>query len=135
IGFDLKENSVDVDLENSILNEFDFKIDESRVEYLDVRPILLSGKDPLQIILEKIEKADVNDILCIVNSFIPEPLINVLKRKGFVSKVEEINSDEYKTYFLKVEKKSILDRDENTEEWDEIIERYLDKTEHIDVRD
>ncbi len=135
IGFELKIDSNEIDSKNAIINEQDFDIDLSKVEYLDVRPILMSGKDPLQIILEKIEQIEVGNILCIINSFIPEPLINVLKKKGFISKVEENNPEEYKTYFLKLEKKSILDNVDNQDAWDEVINSYSGKLEYIDVRD
>ena len=135
IGFDLKVDSNEIDLKNAIINEHDFDIDPLKVEYLDVRPILLSGKDPLQIILEKIEHIEIGNILCIINSFIPEPLINVLKKKGFISKVEEVNSDEYKTYFLKLEKKSILDKIDNKDTWDDVIDSYAGRIEYLDVRE
>ena len=73
--------------------------------YYDVRPIIESGTDPLKEILGKFKEVPGGEVLCIINSFVPTPLIHLLEQeKAESSYVETVGDKEYHTYFLKKEK-------------------------------
>ncbi len=75
---------------------------ENNVIRYDVRPIIESGTDPLKAILGKFKDVAPGDILCIINSFVPTPLIRLLEQeKAAASYVETISDNEFHTYFLK----------------------------------
>jgi len=68
----------------------------------DVRPIIEHGTDPLKEIMQKFKEVEPGKILCIINSFVPTPLIHLLQKdKAEASFVETINEKEFHTYFLK----------------------------------
>ena len=68
---------------------------------LDVRHTIASGHDPLKEINAYYRELPPGRTLCIVNSFIPHPLIHLLEKKGAKTFVEKLSSEEYHTYFLK----------------------------------
>jgi len=71
-----------------------------RRSYLDVRPIIDSGRDPLKDILSKVKTLLTDEVLVIINSFEPVPLYSLLGAKGFRYFTEKID-DAYKVYFYK----------------------------------
>lgn len=80
----------------------------------DVRPIIESGTDPLKAILAKFKDVPPGGILCIINSFIPTPLIHLLKQeKAEDSYVDMISDKESHTYFLKKQKESVAQKPAN----------------------
>src|SRR5690606_2280395 len=48
------------------------------ITYLDVRPTIAAGNDPLQDIIRSYKSLESGQILCVINSFIPTPLIRLL---------------------------------------------------------
>jgi uncharacterized protein (DUF2249 family) len=73
----------------------------SQVQTIDVRPTISSGKDPLKEIMQQYNALQQGNALCVVNSFIPFPLIDLLQKKGAACFTETINKEEYRSYFLK----------------------------------
>ncbi len=73
-------------------------LDSSAVITLDVRPILDSGKDPLNLILNEIKRVNRGNALMIINSFEPIPLYDLLGKKGF-SHWTEFKDDYWNVYF------------------------------------
>lgn len=73
----------------------------NKIEYLDVRPILDAGKDPLKDIFKAYAALADQAILCVVNTFVPLPLIHRLEDKGACAYVETIGPKEINTYFFK----------------------------------
>lgn len=69
--------------------------------HLDVRPMLRDGADPLKEIMQKFRKLEHGGVLCIVNSFIPTPLIRLLENMGAESFTKTGHEGEIHTYFLK----------------------------------
>jgi uncharacterized protein (DUF2249 family) len=104
---------------------------------LDVRPILATGKDPLNIIMNKIKSVDPGGVLKVINSFEPTPLIHLLEKKGFETYVENKGSDHIETYFHK-KGKSAVSEDEvspkNDFGWEEVLKEYGQNIQSIDVR-
>lgn len=73
----------------------------TNIVYIDVRPVLANGKDPLKEILQKFKTINNNEILCVINTFVPYPLINLLKEKNALAYVEHISENEINSYFFK----------------------------------
>ena len=72
------------------------------IDFYDVRPIIDDGADPLKEILGRFKEVKPGKILCIINNFVPTPLIHLLKQeKAEDSFVETISEKEFHTYFLK----------------------------------
>ncbi len=71
----------------------------------DVRPVIEHGTDPLKEIMRKFKEVPEGKILCIINTFVPTPLIHLLgKDKAEASFVDTISATEFHTYFLKKQK-------------------------------
>lgn len=82
-------------------------INDDLIVMYDVRPIIESGTDPLKAILGKFKDVVPGGVLCIINSFVPTPLIHLLKQeKAEDSYVDIINPNESHTYFLKKQKEA-----------------------------
>jgi len=88
--------------EKGVNNKPDYlkSLNEERIVSLDVRPILDSGKDPLQDILSKITELKNGDVLLIINSFEPIPLYSLLGKKGFAHWTEKVNGY-FKVFFYR----------------------------------
>lgn len=81
------------------------KADHGSIIVYDVRPIIEEGTDPLKEILHRFKSVPAGGIFCIVNSFIPTPLIHLLeKEKAAASYVKTISASEFHTFFLKGKK-------------------------------
>lgn len=101
--------------------------DTAGIKYLDVRPVIESGTDPLKEILSNFKDVAAGGILCVINSFIPTPLIHLLEQeKADSSYVETVGPNEFHTYFLK----KIKERTEPKEERRNVI---MDDTESFDA--
>lgn len=108
----------------------------------DVRELLSKNNDPLKQILEKYKNLARGQILCIINSFEPIPLIALLKNQGAESYIRNINGGEYHTFFLKPikspEGKSVNNKDNvvmvNESTFNEIISKFNTRTVDMDVR-
>lgn len=115
----------------------------SDIYTFDVRPIIENGTDPLKAIMAEFKKIAPSGILCIINTFIPTPLIHLLEKKqSEKSYVKTFSDKEYHTYFLKKSKtaetvhpgpSNVIMDDENS--FDQICNRFNDdKKKVIDVR-
>ncbi len=75
----------------------------NHITKLDVRAALAAGEDPLHHITKAFKQLAPGEILCIINSFEPVPLMRLLGKEGILSFTEIINEKEYNTWFLKPE--------------------------------
>lgn len=66
----------------------------------DVREMLAGGNDPLKEILQKYRSLKEDGALCIINTFVPLPLIRLLENQQAQVFTETIGPREYHTYFL-----------------------------------
>lgn len=71
-----------------------------KIHEIDVRPVISSGTDPLKMIMEKFRSLHDGEVLCIVNSFTPYPLINMLANQS-LAYTEDARAGEIHTWFLK----------------------------------
>lgn len=116
--------------------EFMQNISSDKIVELDVRADIESGKDPLTLIMNAVKQLKQEQILKLINSFEPFPLIQLLGKQGFESHVETINDNLVYTYFYKQDGDAIkaIDPSKATEGWDEIMQQYAGKLETVDVR-
>jgi uncharacterized protein (DUF2249 family)/TusA-related sulfurtransferase len=99
IGFEIEELRLNSIAE--IQQEIVFS-KTSKVLDFDVRPILAQEKDPLKLIIQKVDALEENQILRIINDFEPLPLINLLVKKGFNYQTEKIDEHTVITSFVKI---------------------------------
>lgn len=107
----------------------------NRTIELDVRPEIESGKDPLQLILEKIKALKPGQVLKLINSFEPVPLIVLLQKQGFESHVEVISPDLVITWLYSNKPVEIQGLDPaKSMGWDTVLKRFDHRLQSIDVR-
>lgn len=137
LGFTIGIEPVPVDAEEKVVPAFVTCLKQEDIVDLDVRPVLDSGKDPLSIILDKIKTIKGGQALKIINSFTPAPLIVLLEKKGFITYTDIINDNLVETYFYKEGGAITVDIDlpgERANGWDEVMARFKNNIETIDVR-
>lgn len=110
-----------------------------RVVVLDVRPVLAGGKDPLNLILQTVKSLKPDQVLKIVNTFEPTPLMGVLKKQGFDSYADVIEDKLVETWFFK--KDTTLEPMSGTAatadsaaDWEETVQHFEGRMQTIDVR-
>jgi uncharacterized protein (DUF2249 family) len=137
LGFEIDRTTAAVAVEKNRLPDFIASLQPGEIAVLDVRPVLASGDDPLQIILEAIKAVQPGEVLKIVNTFEPIPLIALLKKQGFESYVDAVSDDLVETYFYRkaATAKQTLDlQNTSSSNWDEIIAKFENRIQTIDVR-
>jgi len=131
---------VELSKETTQTKEEKKKLDTSKlkIKTLDVRFTLSSGLDPFKDIMKAIKSLKKDETLKIVNSFVPVPLIKILKFRRYKVWTEKINDDECHTYFTKGELPFIeedFEVKENSEmSFDEKLKSFGNKIREIDVR-
>lgn len=65
---------------------------------LDVRADIASGNDPFKKIMAAVTNLSVGQVLLLINSFEPIPLIRILNDRGFKTVVVSVSADEIYTY-------------------------------------
>ena len=111
-------------------------INEQEIVELDVRPVIESGKDPFNIITGKIKQLQNGEVLKLVNSFEPVPLIQIFSKQGFEYYVETINENLVNTYFRKMPgtKTAEAPPEKTAGDWNELKKRFENNIVTIDVR-
>jgi uncharacterized protein (DUF2249 family) len=108
---------------------------------LDVRPIIATGADPFQKIMQAVKGLNEGQTLSIINVFEPLPLISVMENKGFQSWTRQVAPDEYHTFFKKIlsgitEVNSEKNRDiDSADSFDLKVIGFGSNIKEIDVRD
>jgi len=65
---------------------------------LDARPILEKGEQPIQKVLEELKTLEKNKTYLLVTPFLPGPLLDMVKKKGYRVWSTEEKEDTVKTY-------------------------------------
>jgi uncharacterized protein (DUF2249 family) len=137
LGFEIDNTITAAVEEKKTIPGFVSSLQPGQIILLDVRPVIASGKDPLKIILEKIKTLQPKQVLKIINTFEPTPLMLVLEKQGFELYADIIHDDLVETYFYKKTATASpiqnLQEAESSKNWDEILEAYEDKMQTIDV--
>ncbi len=106
---------------------------------LDVRPIIAQHNDPFNEIISKTHELKSGQILCIINTFEPVPIIKILNSKGYESYVEYVNEDEVYSYFeITKSNNETTNNSEflltDNEQFENLTKNYTNKLKEVDVR-
>lgn len=139
LGFKIDKTAsvIDKTQGNIPVPEFIRNIHVDKITDLDVRPVIESGKDPLNVILQTVKALERGHVLKIINSFEPTPLMLLLGKQGFESYAEAISDQLVNTYFYKKTDGTLPPVKNETNYatgWDEILNRFNGKMETVDVR-
>ncbi|MBS1486629.1 MAG: DUF2249 domain-containing protein [Bacteroidetes bacterium] len=138
LGFVIDRASLpDKEDETSPLPAFMKKLAAEKVNELDVRPVIESGQDPFKMIMAKVKGIEPGQILKLINSFEPVPLIDLLGKQGFESYVQTVDENCAITYFhktadVKIATEDVSPTDES--EWEAAIRNLEGKLIYADVR-
>lgn len=138
LGFKVNFTTEELSLERDIeLPDFMKQTSAENFIELDVRSEIESGNDPLKLILGKTKQLKLKQVMKLVNSFEPIPLIQLLSKQGYETYTEIINENLVNTYFYKradvdVQESAPLKKEVD---WDEILDHYENKIKIIDVRE
>lgn len=137
LGFSSDKQVQAEETKKAELPDFIRAMKKEQITVMDVRPILSTGKDPLTLILDKIKSLQRGEILKIMNTFEPIPLIRLLEKQGFRSYTELISDNLVESYFFKETenasiKTSLIEQTSN--DWEQVLERFKNNTQVIDVR-
>ena len=74
------------------------------VASIDARPVLEAGQHPMEMVFSKLAGLDDGEILELINSFVPAPLITGAENKGYKVFVNQTADDVFLTYFCRVKR-------------------------------
>lgn len=137
LGFEIDRETKVVEEEKKPIPAFILSISKECIIEFDVRPVIASGSDPLNTIMQKVKTIQPGQVLKIINTFEPTPLILMLEKKGFESYVDTINDSLIETYFYKIAETNSIETDTRqptVNDWENILKRFSDKVQKIDVR-
>lgn len=137
LGFEIEEDSPLEVEEKKPLPAFISQLSKNQIIDFDVRELLASGKDPLNLIIEKVKSIKAGEALKVINTFEPIPLILMLKKQGFDVYADVISDDLVETYFYKRSAESQLDvapMNDAANGWEEMLKRFENKMVTVDVR-
>ena len=146
VGFEITDNSISKSKDNykketNIKNDNMFDLKNDKITVLDVREGLANGVDPFGEIMAAVKDFGNGEVLQIINTFEPAPIINVLKQKGFIAKVENISEKEIHTFLKKVKIDNSEQINEKAKEeaksddLDVVFASFKESFKEIDVRD
>jgi uncharacterized protein (DUF2249 family) len=137
LGFEIDSNTGSAEEKKKAVSPFITQLTKEQIIELDVRPVIASGKDPLNIIMDTVKKIQPGQVLKIINTFEPTPLILLLEKKGFESYVDTIGEDLVETYFHKKttgETEIATQAATASNDWETVLHGFGEKIQEIDVR-
>lgn len=138
LGFEIDLATLPIEKKIKELPTFITKLKKEQIIDFDVRDLLASGKDPLNLILDKIKAVQAGQVLKIINTFEPVPLIKMLEKQGFIVYADVISDDLVETYFYKQTDKDTISVEpaaNASKGWDEVMNRFTNKLVTVDVRE
>lgn len=137
LGFTIDRGTKPVEEAKKPMPAFITSLTKEQIIELDVRPVISSGSDPLNLILEQVKAMLPGQVLKIINTFEPTPLILMLKKKGFETYVDMVDHNLIETYFHKKTENGAAEADTrqpNTWAWAQVLENFGSKIQRVDVR-
>ena len=137
LGFEIDRNTKAVEEEKKPVPAFITSLKKEQLIELDVRPVIASGSDPLNIIMEKVKTVQPGQVLKIINTFEPTPLILMLEKKGFETYVDNVSDNLIETYFHKADQNILAEsktEQSSSNDWDNVLQSFGDSIQKIDVR-
>lgn len=138
LGFVIDAETKAIEDEIKELPAFITALKKEQIIDFDVRDLLASGTDPLTLILDKVKTIKAGQVLKIINTFEPIPLIKMLEKQGFVVYADVIGDDLVETYFFKESDENSISVEpaaDASSGWDEMLNRFSDKMVLVDVRE
>ena len=138
LGFEIDSVTKAVFEEKKELPAFLTTLTKNQIIDFDVRDLLASGKDPLNLILDKIKSIQAGEALKVINTFEPVPLIKMLEKQGFDVYADIISNDLVDTYFYKKSDNTNVEvkpKEGASNGWDGTMQRFIDKLVTVDVRE
>ena len=140
LGFDINTSAEEPNQKEDPVVRPDFLsgIGADHITELDVRPFIESGNDPLSIILRKIRSLEKEQVLKIVNSFEPTPLMQLLAKQGFESFSEKLEQGLVQTYFYRrsvTEESPAEPENSFAADWDSLLVGFQNRLVTVDVRE
>ncbi len=114
-------------------------MDKTNVVTLDARPILASGVDPFDDIMETLKGMNNDQTLLIINTFEPIPILNILKKRGYEYETERPEPGVVHTYLRKTGAKketatATASQPAKADGFASVEKRFKEKMREIDVR-
>jgi uncharacterized protein (DUF2249 family) len=92
-----------LNLNNKTMNQTPSWFSEDKITVsIDARPMLAAGQHPVEVVFSKLAVLENNQILELINAFIPAPLISAAEKKGYQVYLKQMEKDRFLTYFCKV---------------------------------
>ncbi len=115
-------------------------MEKRNIVTLDVRPILSGGVDPFDEIMKTIKGMKEEEILLIINTFEPVPLLNILQKRGYTYHTERPEPGVVRCYLQKSGQTTPTDevtevKGDETNDFDAIETCFKGKLTEIDVRE
>jgi uncharacterized protein (DUF2249 family) len=128
----------EINLNKEISTELD--MERTNIIDLDVRPILDSGVDPFNVIMDGLKTLKDDETLRIINTFEPIPLLNIIKKKGYEYESERPEEGVVHTYLKKNAGELLADEaapkvSDRELTYEDLERKYEGKLNEIDVRD
>ena len=101
LGFEFDEADFTDTADQSIEPNWFKDLKEADITHFDVREILAQGSDPLKEIMKQFKDIEIGKTLCIINTFVPTPLVKLFEKDNTLHHVVTISKSEYHTYFFK----------------------------------
>lgn len=137
LGFAVDRHTKTVEEEKNPVPQFMTALTNDQLIELDVRPVIAGGNDPLAIILEKVKLVQTGQVLKIINTFEPSPLISLLEKKGFETYVDHCNDQLVETYFHKTTAGNKVGSQAtlpSAGDFEKVLQIFGDAVQKIDVR-
>jgi uncharacterized protein (DUF2249 family) len=113
------------------------EVDPANLIALDVRAQLETGKDPFDRIMQAVKQLKDHEVLKIINTFEPTPLIHLLGKKGFETYTEQMDDQLVHTYFRKSANTTVPQEaatPAQSSDWDGAMARFANQLTYLDVR-
>lgn len=136
LGFEVEETERDDKSQPQSLPSWLLAVSPQDLVELDVRPLLDAGRDPLKNLLAALNNLSKGQVLKIVNTFEPSPLIALAGKKGFAAYCEAAAEELVFTYFYRLSETDLLREAESppeAEDWGALCSHF--SLVRIDVRD
>ncbi|HVA97390.1 MAG TPA: DUF2249 domain-containing protein [Bacteroidia bacterium] len=138
LGFEIDVATLPLEEKIKEIPVFITKLTKEQIIDFDVRDLLASGKDPLNLILDKIKTVQAGQALKIINTFEPVPLIKMLEKQNFAVYTDVISDNLIETFFYKQTDKNITavaPAANASKGWDEVMNKFKNKLVTVDVRE
>ena len=67
----------------------------------DATPLINTGQNPMQEVLENLEKTSQEDIFLLITPFLPAPIIELIRKKGYAHYCLNIDDEIFHAYFFR----------------------------------